>query len=449
GAVDLSGYTEEEFVAFATKQRLEPGEPTMDRLDDGRVIRFAGRRLSNGSTIFIQSDVTEMTAHQDRAEAIGKRLTSRTAQLESAVDAMQTGFVMFDADSRMIMSNEAYGTMLGFPEGVLKPGVSRATLIDIADREKLFDPKRIEESRSNYADSVHANTPRTFRYYMTDGRVLEFRYTPMSDGGSILLCTDISGRLASQQKLERYSRTLERSNAELQNFAYVASHDLQEPLRKIEAFGDRLAKKHGDAIPESGQLYLDRIQDAATRMRALINDLLSFSRVSSKARTLEDISLSEVMAGVMSDLQMALEESGATVECHDLPVIEADPMQMRQLFQNLLANALKFVKPDVPPLIRVSANTATREIVGGQHRQVVVLTFSDNGIGFEPRFAEQIFTIFQRLHGRAEYEGTGIGLATCRKIVERHAGTITATGEAGVGATFTIELPARQPEQEL
>ena len=240
-----------------------------------------------------------------------------------------------------------------------------------------------------------------------------------------------------------YTRKLERSNRELVDFAYVASHDLQEPLRKIEAFGDRLVKRYAAILPDEGKMFVDRMQSAASRMRQLINDLLSYSRVTTAAAPFSRVALKEVLAGVLSDLQIRIEETRATVEVAELPLIEADAMQMRQLFQNLIGNAIKFRRKEVDPIVRISA-----ELTDGadlpQPGPAVTIRIADNGIGFDPQFKEQIFVIFQRLHSRTEYEGTGIGLATCRKIVERHMGMIDAIGVPGEGSTFVITFPLNQ-----
>jgi signal transduction histidine kinase len=186
-------------------------------------------------------------------------------------------------------------------------------------------------------------------------------------------------------------------------------------------------------------MFLDRMQNAAGRMRRLINDLLNYSRVTTKAKPFVPVALHDVLAGVLSDLQIRIEETGAVINADPLPTIDGDAMQMRQLLQNILANALKFHKPDVKPEIRISCVTECDTL----HGDVARLMIKDNGIGFDNKFKDQIFTIFQRLHGRLEYEGTGVGLATVRKIVERHDGTIDANGEPGVGATFTVVLPLK------
>jgi light-regulated signal transduction histidine kinase (bacteriophytochrome) len=245
------------------------------------------------------------------------------------------------------------------------------------------------------------------------------------------------------RRLNEYAERLEYSNRELEEFAYVASHDLQEPLRKIEAFGDRLRQKYSDRLDENGRAYLERMQHASRRMRSLISDLLDYSRISTKTKPFAKVDMREVAEGVIADLEIALEASGAEVSVCDLPCLEADRPQMQRLFQNLIANAIKFAKPDVEARIEITVET---ERVDGA-APMCRLQVRDNGIGFDNRHAEQVFKIFHRLHGRSEYEGTGIGLATCRKIVERHSGTIAASSEPGVGTTITVRLPIHRPLQ--
>jgi signal transduction histidine kinase len=244
---------------------------------------------------------------------------------------------------------------------------------------------------------------------------------------------------------------LERSNRELQDFAFVASHDLQEPLRKIQAFGDRLRTVQAPKFDDQGRDYLDRMHSAAGRMHTLINDLLTFSRVTTKAQPFERIDLNKIANDVVSDLETTIEQAGGSVEVGDLPAMDADPMQMRQLFQNLIANALKFRKPESPPVVKVEAELVNKHasgIEGSTSNEFARITITDNGIGFDEKYLDRIFTPFQRLHGRNEYEGTGIGLAVCRKIVERHGGTLTAESSAGNGATFIATMPVTQNKEK-
>ncbi len=244
----------------------------------------------------------------------------------------------------------------------------------------------------------------------------------------------------ANENLRQSTLELERSNRELQDFAFVASHDLQEPLRKIQAFGDRLRSKHGEALGPEGTDYLERMQRAAQRMHVLINDLLTFSRVTSRGQPFVPTDLGQVAREVLSDLEVRVEQTGGRVEVGDLPTLDADPLQMRQLLQNLLGNALKFHRDGEPPHVTVSASVLED---GPPQARIVV---ADDGIGFDMKYLDRIFTPFQRLHGRAEYEGTGMGLAVCRRIVERHGGTLTAESAPGQGARFLVTLPVHQPQ---
>jgi PAS domain S-box-containing protein len=244
-------------------------------------------------------------------------------------------------------------------------------------------------------------------------------------------------RKRAEEQIQTYAAKLERSNRDLQDFAYIASHDLQEPLRKVTAFGDRLVSKYGEALDETGRDYLARMQNATQRMQNLINSLLALSRVTTKGQPFTRVDLAEVTGEVLSDLETRIKQSGGRVEIGELPVIEADPTQMRQLLQNLIGNALKFHEQDQTPVVKVSGKQ-----ISARSYQVTV---EDNGIGFDPQFAERIFQPFQRLHGRGEYEGSGIGLAICRRIVERHGGSILAESTPGQGAAFIVTLPGTQP----
>lgn len=244
-------------------------------------------------------------------------------------------------------------------------------------------------------------------------------------------------QLESSNELLRHAAELARSNAELEQFASIASHDLQEPLRKVQTFAAQINATEADRLSEQGQDFLRRMSDAAGRMRALIDDLLAFSRVSTKGRPFAPVALDDVVALALSDLEIAIADSGARVDVGPLPELEADAVQMRQLLLNLIGNALKFRRDGVTPEVRVAARVADG---------VAELTVADNGLGFDPAFASRIFRAFERLHGASAYPGTGIGLALCRKIVERHHGTITADGAEGAGATFTVRLPVHQPE---
>jgi PAS domain S-box-containing protein len=249
----------------------------------------------------------------------------------------------------------------------------------------------------------------------------------------VCVAQDISSLKRVEDDLKLSAAFLAKSNYELQEFIHIASHDLQEPLRKIMTFGSRLAQKYGEALGEQGGEYLARQQSAAARMQSQILDLLTFSRVSSKVETFVPVDLDSILAVVARDLFPRFEETAGELRAEGLGTIAGDPEQFRQLFQHLVENALKFRRPEVPPRIDI-----VRETDAGPWCRIVV---SDNGLGFESRHAERIFGVFQQLHGRGLYTGSGVGLAICRKIAERHGGTLTAQGNPGAGAVFTLILP--------
>lgn len=277
-----------------------------------------------------------------------------------------------------------------------------------------------------------------------------------NESGIVGVGKDISDIVKAREDLERSNEKLRQSNRELQDFAYVASHDLQEPLRKIRAFGDRLERKFTGTLGDEGADYINRMQNAAGRMQTLINDLLIFSRVATKIQPFQETDINQIAQDVVSDLEIRIEETKGHVEIQEMPVIDADPLQMRQLFQNLIGNALKFHRHEEPPRIKISSNLLESkddiQINGlnysNGNKKMCRIVVQDNGIGFDEKYLDRIFTVFQRLHGRGTYEGSGIGLSVCRKIVERHGGEITARSQPDQGATFVITLPVKQ-EQEM
>jgi signal transduction histidine kinase len=249
----------------------------------------------------------------------------------------------------------------------------------------------------------------------------------------------------SEKERESYTKKLSQSNRDLEDFAFVASHDLQEPLRKIQAFGDRLKQKKSEGLGEEGRDYLERMLNASVRMQALIQALLAYSRVTTRPEPFSRVSLTTLVWEAVSDLAARIEQTGARVDVGKLPTVEASPHQMRQLFQNLLSNSLKY-RNEGKAIIKFTGDhvkdpASKKTSTGGQWVRILV---EDNGIGFDEKYLDRIFQPFQRLHTRSEYEGTGMGLAICRKIVERHGGTITAKSAPGKGATFIIVLPVEQ-----
>lgn len=260
---------------------------------------------------------------------------------------------------------------------------------------------------------------------------------------------DELGRLADSfnemlAQIQQREQSLQRTNRELEDFARVASHDMQEPLRKLQAFAERLRERAGAALDDQSREYIARMQESAARMRLLVDDLLNFARAANPVRAFRSVALDDVMRAVLSDLVLRVEQSGAKIEVGALPTVEADPTQMYQLLQNLISNALKFQAADRVPRVKVYARNKQGD--DGRYCEILI---EDNGIGFEQKFADRIFMVFQRLHGRSDYAGTGMGLAVCRKIVDQHGGSIAAHGDPGRGAVFTVTLPYKQPRGVL
>jgi light-regulated signal transduction histidine kinase (bacteriophytochrome) len=248
-----------------------------------------------------------------------------------------------------------------------------------------------------------------------------------------------SARLdAALKQLDAHARELKRSNDELELFAYIASHDLQEPLRMVASYTQLLAARYADRLDADGLEFIGYAVDGARRMQALIEALLQYSRIGSRGLQLGEVDLNETAATVQRNLKLAIEEAGARVEVSSLPTVHADANQMVQLLQNLVANALKFRAAEAPVV----------EVYAGRAGKHALVTVRDNGIGLDPRFAERIFLLFQRLHSQAEYAGVGIGLTICKKIVERHGGQIWVESEPGRGASFHFTLPL-SPRAEL
>jgi two-component system CheB/CheR fusion protein len=255
--------------------------------------------------------------------------------------------------------------------------------------------------------------------------------------------------LERTRELIKANANLERSNTELEQFAFAASHDLQEPLRKIQVFTNLLIDKNKDNLNAESKTYLDKIDSAANKMTRLINDLLNFSKLSKDNEPFIGVDLNKVLEGVRNDFDLLIKQKGAMVKWDRLPVIEGIQLQMNQLFYNLIGNALKFQKDGVSPVISITCSELSSEEIR-RHSALdknllqYQIDIKDNGIGFDPQFSKQIFSIFQRLNNKAVYEGSGIGLALCKKIVNNHHGEIYAESSEGEGAVFSVILPAKQ-----
>ena len=420
------------------------------------------RRLSG-----LSRDVDEISRGGDISARVSARGRDELASLSKGINQMLGA--LQESQARLSESEELYREMTQMALSasdtffVARPGSSELQWLGDIDAMLGLERNAFPRTLAAWQEAIHsADRERVWAAYQAAlrGEPFEIEYRVCSRDGAtrywanrgkalrdargglekfIAACTDITMRKEAEERLHAYASELQRSNRELQEFTFVSSHDLQEPLRKILAFGERLQNKCAPQLGQEGCKYLERVLSSATRMSALIEDLLSFSRVTTKAQALNFVDLNAVSREVLGDLEADLGSSGGRVEVGLLPTIQADAAQMRQLLQHLLDNALKFHRPGVPPQVQVSARTLDLE--GGALCEMCELKVSDNGIGFGPEHSESIFAPLKRLHDRAEFEGTGIGLAICRKIAERHGGSIEARAELGAGATFTVRLP--------
>ncbi|GAB3172360.1 hypothetical protein GCM10027291_27020 [Telluribacter humicola] len=359
-------------------------------------------------------------------------LNKRVKELEATLDELYERTHIYWTDSTYTANRQDQEALL------------RDASVLIAEANRIMDDLSIAQtklmhnrmqSRDNYKKQV-------FRYNW----VIMLVALVFLTASFILLDRELRRNNLYRIELENKVENLNRSNNELEQFAYVASHDLQEPLRKIQSFSDRLLLKHRQQLKGDALIMLDKINDSAQRMQLLINDLLAFSRLVNPGDNAQEVDLNEILKEVKSNLSETIKERNVVIDSAYLPGLEAYPVQMIQLFQNLVSNSIKYSKPEVIPHITISY-----KLVGGSeipnikpaHKELQFhrIEFADNGIGFSPEYAEKIFVIFQRLHGRGEFEGTGIGLAICRRVISNHNGYIIAEGQEGKGAKFFIYLP--------
>lgn len=396
-------------------------------------------READGSVLWtgVILDATRMKL----AEMAAAETEARTRR--SIINSLPQGFMLFDSDEKLVLRNNHFDKVLpeyaaSAYEGASYESIVRAELALGIDRAKTD-----AELEERFADRMKKH--REMRYTSYERQVSANHWILIGekrtdDGGTVMLFTNINEIKEQEQVMQQHAARLERANSELQQFAYVASHDLQEPLRKIEAFGDRLITRCGEQLDDNGRLYTERMMNASGRMRQLINDLLSYSRVGTQEPISDVTDLAQIARDVVNDLEETIAEKSGRIEIGALPTIEADPLQMRQLFQNLLSNSIKYSDSERPPVVEIHHEPTDD---GFCHLQ-----FTDNGIGFQQQHADRIFEVFQRLHGRSEFAGTGIGLATCRRIVDRHNGKISAISEPGVGSLFSVVVPLKQKENE-
>lgn len=395
----------------------------------------------NGSIVLSFENITETKKAKSLVE-------EAAAYLQTIIDIAQTGIFLFtpvynDADEVVDFRFRIANRMLAAYVG------QEPSKVEGALGSEWFPAYQTNGLFHNYKDTfITGKTNRfDFHYNADDIDVwLDIMSTKLGDE-VLVTFSDYTPMKRLQQQLETSVKELKRSNDRLSEFAYVASHDLQEPLRKITTFSNLLAQRNAAALGEDGNKLIERMQNAAERMKTLISDLLNFSQMNNMALNVRQLDLNEVVQGVVSDLDDAVQESNAVIKTKLLPTINGDKIQLQQLFQNLISNAIKFKREDVNPVITITSKLVKAEEteIPANHnhdsRLYYEIVVADNGIGFNQQYAEQIFQIFQRLHGRSDYPGTGIGLAIVQKVVQNHDGYIYAESEPGVGTEFHVLLP--------
>jgi len=379
---------------------------------------------------------------------IDAQVNNLLSLLGAVIESTTNGILVIDRYQNVVTVNSKFIGLWGLPEKWedLPSAEERSHLIT----EQVKAPKAFDGYSMELLNNLERESYDIVE--MRDGRIIERYIAPYRVGdelvGQVYSCLDVTERKRVEQELAQKAEELARSNADLEQFAYVASHDLQEPLRKVVAFGDRLRFHYGDVLDEKGLDYLGRMESATRRMQAMIDALLNLSRIATHGQPFVPTNLNQVAADAAADLEIQIEKTCGQVDIGDLPTIEADPTQMNQLFANLIGNALKYHRPELPPRVKVYAVTqpeavsATFDSLGP--KPFYQLFVEDNGVGFNAQYIERIFQPFQRLHNRTMYEGTGMGLAICRKIVERHGGYITAKSTPDQGSTFIVTLPTLQ-----
>ncbi|MFM9266256.1 PAS domain S-box protein [Tychonema sp. BBK16] len=442
------GYEPEEMIGMEWPMTVHPDDVEMlifayqEMLQVGKVEAEARGVRKNGS--FFYKQITMITAFDEKGifnghhcfmKDITDRKLTETALQESEskyrqiVELAEEGIWVIDSNARTTYVNRAIARMLGYSELEMF-GRSLFDFMDAEEKQKALD--NVERRKQGMGEKHE------FKFKTKDGKDIwtYLSTSPVLDerGNMVSCCAlvyNITDRKESEQQMLQLTEDLKRSNEELEQFAYVASHDLQEPLRCVTSYTQLLAQRYQGNLDAKADKYINYIVDGSTRMQQLINDLLAYSRLGTRAQKFEMADCYAAVEQSLCNLQIAIAEKKAVITCDSMPTVMADELQLVQLFQNLIGNAIKFCCQDVPT-IHISAIIQDNEWL---------FSVRDNGIGIDSEYADRIFIIFQRLHSRREYLGTGIGLAICKRIVERHSGRIWVESQSGQGATFYFTIP--------
>jgi signal transduction histidine kinase len=357
------------------------------------------------------------------------------------------GSYAWNLKSNKLQYSDNLFRLLGHEPGDFEPSFEKyLTFIHPDDRDKM-----LQEGERVFSENKI--NPAVQRVISRDGKLKYLRATGkiFGEGAELTMIgtlQDISDDVLLQEKLQQKNLELQQTNQQLESFNYIASHDLQEPVRKIHTFSDLILQKESKGLSPTAVKYLERITFSTARMQALIQAFLDYSRIGNRQLHVTETDLNELMEEVKGHLQETLQKKNAVVEYSSLPVMKVEPLQFQQLFVNLIGNAAKYSREGVPPVIKISAEIVSGRDLGSvvtdPRRKYHVIRVEDNGIGFEPKYSEKIFEVFQRLHQKDQFGGSGIGLAICKKVVQAHHGTISASSTPGVGSVFTIIIPAER-----
>ena len=472
-ACTMLGFSEEEIRRLGRSGILDLDDPRLsagleDRRRAGHVkaqeltaIRKGGERFpvevdsvilpgEPPQSFVIMRDISERKKAEHSLQEREETSRRSLAQLRSVLNIMSEGVLILDGKGRFLLVNPAMIRLAGWDEApkTWKEYMGRIEMRELSGQLLPFE--QWPASRALRGESIRDLEYKVHRFDTGKDYVALYSGTPaFNDEGGVALVVvtvrDITARKRDEEELHQAKEELERRvrertaelelrNRELQDFTFAAAHDLQEPLRKIQTFSDLFAIKCFDSVSEQGHDYIKRMHDTATRMRQVLDSLMKYSRLTSTTEPFAQVDLNEIARDAVSDLELQIRDTGAVVEIGELPEAKADAAQMRQLFQNLLGNALKFRREGIQPMVSIQADCSP------QNDQCEI-RFNDNGIGFEEKYLDRIFKPFHRLHGKDEYDGVGMGLAICSKVIEHHRGTITAKSTPGKGSTFIVTLP--------
>ncbi len=473
GAERIKGYKPSEaigksFSIFYTKEDAAAGLPFQllgEARQHGRVSHEGWRIKKNGEKFWgtvvitalhnqageiigfskVTRDLTRRKKAEDELRSSARSLEIKTQELQGSeerhhrmIEEVQDyAIILLDKDGIVLNWNKGAEKIKGYTTNEII-GKSFTVFYTEEDRKNDVPKKILHEAIQNNRAAHEGWRIRKGGTKFWGSTVITALHNKKNELiGFSKVTRDLTERKIAEETLKEYTERLEHNNQELEQFAYIASHDLKEPLRKIITFGNMLESTSKDVLDEKSKDYISRMQSSANRMMNLIEDLLVFSRVSRPTEGFELVDLNAVVNRVLSDLEVTINAKNAKIEVGKLPQIQGRKSQLGQLFQNLISNAVKFNDKE-QPIVSIKADTVQQPGLSGKMARIDI---TDNGIGFENIYSSRIFEIFQRLHGKTEYPGTGIGLSICKKIVEAHGGTISATGELGKGATFTIRFP--------